>query len=901
MKVRFLIGAALAIALGQSVSAQSSFVNWESPHVSPIDLTPDGARLLAVNTADNRLEVFSLSSGAPVHVGSVPVGLDPVSVRARSGSEAWVVNHISDSVSIVDLDTLRVTATITVGDEPADVIFAGTPARAFVSVSQLNLIRVYDPDTKAKIGDVAIEGEDPRALATDGANVYAAIFESGNRTTILPQTVVSSTLNPYPGDQNPPPNAGTSFEPPLAPTNPPAPAVSLIVKKIGNNWMDDNPSAPGNWNSAVTWNLHDHDVAVINANSLAVSYVSGTMNLNMHLAVSPAGNVAVVGTDATNHVRFEPNVSGTFVRVHGATFSIGGGSVSSIVDLNPHLNYDTSTVDQAQRDLSVGDPRGIAFNADGSLAYITGMGSNNLIVTNANLGRIADLEVGQGPTGLRFDTARNQIYVLNKFDATISVVNPDSLSESQTISLFDPTPSAIKVGRPHLYDTHRTSGLGQSSCASCHIDGRMDQLAWDLGNPAGLVEPNTEVCNFGLGGCENFHPMKGPMTTQTLIGIIGTEPFHWRGDRDALAAFNPAFIGLLGDDVMLTTQEMNEFTAFVATLRNPPNPNRTISNGLKTSMPTSTGVGNAVTGSTLYNTGNLDFVQCVTCHALPTGTNGQLTSGNLLQETQSIKIPQLRNMYDKGGFFATGPNAANSNRGFGFIHDGSVENLFAFLQFDGFNFAGGATGDQQRRDVEAFLLSFSTETFAGVGVQTTVVNFATIPAEQSSLIATMISLANSNSVGLVVKGRISGEARGWRYNAGTGAFQSDRSAETITSNGLLSLAAPGSELTYTMVSKGSETRIGIDRDLDGYFDADETDACANPADPQSIPGAFCLGDIAPQGKLDGMIDVDDLLLVINSWGSSGGNGPADIAPGCGNGVVDVDDLLAVINGWGACP
>src|SRR5262249_14268556 len=77
------------------IALAQSFVNWESPHVHPLELTPDGARLLAVNTPDNCLEVFDVTSGAPVKIASIPVGLDPVSVRARTNTEAWVVSHIS--------------------------------------------------------------------------------------------------------------------------------------------------------------------------------------------------------------------------------------------------------------------------------------------------------------------------------------------------------------------------------------------------------------------------------------------------------------------------------------------------------------------------------------------------------------------------------------------------------------------------------------------------------------------------------------------------------------------------------------------------------------------------------------------------------------------------------------
>jgi hypothetical protein len=70
------------------------------------------------------------------------------------------------------------------------------------------------------------------------------------------------------------------------------------------------------------------------------------------------------------------------------------------------------------------------------------------------------------------------------------------------------------------------------------------------------------------------------------------------------------------------------------------------------------------------------------------------------------------------------------------------------------------------------------------------------------------------------------------------------------------------------------------------------------------PPTSCDGDIAPEPKGNGVVDVDDLLAVINSWGLCPNclliNCAADISPEGGNCMVDVDDLLAVINGWGLC-
>ena len=104
--------------------------------------------------------MFSLTGPAPARIADIPVGLEPVSVAVRNDHEAWVVNHLSDDISIVDLTTLHVRATLRVGDEPSDVVFAGSPVRAWVSVSQEDAIKLYDPASPA--GPIQVTC--PRAL-----------------------------------------------------------------------------------------------------------------------------------------------------------------------------------------------------------------------------------------------------------------------------------------------------------------------------------------------------------------------------------------------------------------------------------------------------------------------------------------------------------------------------------------------------------------------------------------------------------------------------------------------------------------------------------------------------------------------------------------------------------------
>ena len=549
----------LVIPISSSLEAvpESAFVNFETPPVHPLDLSPDGQTLCAVNLPDYRLEVFDLSTGTPVANDSVTVGVDPVTVRFRTDNEVWVVNHVSDSISIVDLQTMAVVATVHTDDEPCDVVFAGTPEKAFVSCSQVNKIQVFDPSNlETPPIEIPIDAEDPRSLAVspDGTQVYAAIFESGNGSTILgggsegpgvisfPPNVVSDPAGPY-GGTNPPPNDGAGFTPAISPA-PTPPPVGLIVKKdASGRWMDDNG---GDWSDLVSgasatlsgrpvgWDLPDRDIAVMDvASATLVGYVTGLANICMSLTVHPtSGRLCLVGTDGLNEKRFEPNINGKFLRVEFAT-SDPAGTVKSVTDLNAHLiPYSASQVVVTERNKSIGDPRGIVWNASGTKAYVTGMGSNNVIVVNASgtrIGLAPTIEVGEGPTGVVVDGSRNRVYVLNRFESSLSVISTSTETEVARIPFFDPTPTSIKVGRRHLYSTHDTSGLGHIACAACHIDSRMDRLAWDLGDPSGamkLVDSTDRNLFPDSGGFQDYHPMKGPMTTQTLQDIIGHEPYQ---------------------------------------------------------------------------------------------------------------------------------------------------------------------------------------------------------------------------------------------------------------------------------------------------------------------------------------------------------------------------------------
>lgn len=868
-------GAAKDDRAGQGVPV-NTFTNYESAHVSPIAMTPDGTKLLAVNTGNNSLEVFNITSTGITHSASIPVGLDPVTVRARTNTEAWVVCQVSDEVSIVDLTLKATVRSLLTENEPADLVFA--QGKAFVSCAEQEMVQVFDlANLNNAPTQVLLKGEQPRALAVspDGNTVYCAFFESGNRSTVLngnsfhangfcsPQGGCTSVPNdvtnvngPY-GGVVPVPNAGTGFNPPINTGNPPMQANhSLVVKKnAAGQWMDDNNH---NWTNMVSgtaagkarmagWDMPDRDVAMISAsspNTNTVTYKTSLGNILMAMSVHPSGEVFVVGTDATNEIRFEPNLRGKFLRVNVSRFTTGN---PTITDLNPQINYNTHSSPPAIREQAIGDPRGIAWKADGSKAYVTGMGSNNVIMINASGARTAPdpIKVGEGPTGVVIDATNNRVYVLNKFGASISTIDMATDKETARTGFFDPTPQAIRIGRKHLYDTHLGSGHGHISCGSCHVDGKWDRLAWDLGNPAGeMVTVNDPAGN------KTFHPMKGLKVTQSLIDIInrGTGKLHWRGDKGSFHDFAGAFRDLQGLESPLDVVGMQEFSDFLAATWYVPNPYRTIRPDTSWIPATVERMNSpnrvrftGTTFQTVPQAGVKIFVavnvNCSHCHQTGSG-RGHLPGNGSTSGTGSPPIvnmslntnmtPDLRSTYKKNGFFY---NTTECTSGFGLMADGVMETIFNQAGTNHYlgdyepellSWSGGITQANSSASHEFDLVHPTQDALPAVGMR------MTLNGGVGSIgrVATLRNWVNKypTDYALVVKGRWNGELRGFYY-LGSNNYQPDQNgAAPVTHSDLLAHAAAGNPLTWTIVHPTTKIRHGVDRDMDGIYDYTDGDS-----------------------------------------------------------------------------
>jgi hypothetical protein len=389
----------------------------------------------------------------------------------------------------------------------------------------------------------------------------------------------------------------------------------------------------------------------------------------------------------------------------------------------------------------------------------------------------------------------------------------------------------------------------------------MDDLAWDLGDPDGDVVANGNPFNplvppIGDPLPHVFHPMKGPMTTQSLRGLANLGPQHWRGDRQggevaAFEAFNQAFPGLLGRAAQLTPAQMAAFRKFALLLRYPPNPIRRIDNALR---PTEDA------GAALYSGRVTDTVaNCDGCHVLDGAAGHFGGDGRTVFDAspQHIKIPHLRNQYQKIGMFGmsqplnnltqftgsfahTGPQV----RGTGFLHDGSIDSLGRFLGLSGFSLNAA-----EEAQLHAFLMAFESDLAPAVGQQVTLdsANAAQANPRIDVLLARSGAAFVSQILGgaaveceLVAKVVQGGAVRGYLHDPGTGLFLPDGGGSGVSDGALRALAgSPGQEVTYTCVPPGAGQRMGRDRDLDTLLDGVETNTgvFAGPQDTGSDPAA----------------------------------------------------------------
>lgn len=435
-------------------ASDAEYVGFESLAVRPVALSNDGKTVFVTNTPNHSLDIFRLDSDDKlVFVQSIKVGLEPVAVAVKDDSEVWVINHISDSASIVKLtnDGAYVARTLLLGDEPRDIVFAQN--KAFITTAHRGQHRshaslqnvpgagdaelyesgadradvwVFEADNLGtELGGkpvkiVTMFGDTPRplAVANDGKTVYAAILNSGNQTSAVHESVMCygfedddygkhpcQTLDKItmPGGLADGWLAGGRPAPGVNKDGVPQPWTSTIVRYDNDSgqWRD----AKGrNFTNGIRFTLPDLDVFAIDVATLnlteSFAHVGTTL---FSMAVHPqTGALYVANTDANNATRFEGagDFGGSTVQGHIAKSQLTRIDVTTRsvrkMHLNRHIDYDVLKASDAVKQHSVANPNQLIFSADGSLVYVAAMGSDKIAVYSSEAFENAANWDGQG-------------------------------------------------------------------------------------------------------------------------------------------------------------------------------------------------------------------------------------------------------------------------------------------------------------------------------------------------------------------------------------------------------------------------------------------------------------------------------------------------------------------------
>jgi hypothetical protein len=229
-------------------------------------------------------------------------------------------------------------------------------------------------------------------------------------------------------------------------------------------------------------------------------------------------------------------------------------------------------------------------------------------------------------------------------------------------------------------------------------------------------------------------------------------------------------------------------------------------------------VGNPRAGFTNFT---IDVYQaslsCNTCHTLTEGTDRSITPAAALRESQSFKVPHLRNVYQKLNLNRT--PGASSIGGFGFLHDGTFADICTFLSQPVFGlFQNNAT---IKNNLNAFLQCFDAGMAPAVGYTRTVTAANVSSPSLSNDWTLLENQAATTNIALVGKGTLDGQLRGLLYQPASNTYQPDTTNfAPLTRAQLIAEVQAGGTLSLMGVPPGSGSRMGIDRDLDGVPDAD---------------------------------------------------------------------------------
>jgi YVTN family beta-propeller protein len=554
----------LAFALRLGATPESQEPRYLSP--GEMAVSPDGVWLYVVCERSNQLLAVEAKTGTVAHrvmVGSVPRGV----TVSPSGDRVFITNSWDDTVSVVDSHTLQIVQTLHTGAEPTGVVVDRAGQTLYVANRLSDDLSVIDLRS----------GQERKRLLADRGASYLTLSPNGDRlycTHVYPRIA---------GNRTPPQSEITVIDT----------QRQVVIDRI------------------------------------LLRNVAGVF----HVAISADGKLGV--TAQLRPKNLVPMAHVEHGWVFGNSLALFGPDLGGVVQV---------PLDELDRYFAM--PFGVAITPDKSKLYVSAAGSGSVTVISVpqllsfakaapkdvanDLSASANyvtarIPVGANPRGLLLSPDGQHLYIPNRMDDSISVVDTATDQLVSTIDLggrkdYD----ALRRGE-RLFYSARYSFQGQFSCANCHIDATFDGLQWDL-------EPD----GFG----------KDIVDNRSIEDLSGTEPFKWNGGNPNMATeCGPRTEKFIYRSQSFDSKELADLVTFVLAL--PLRPNRYHLPGGE--LTAAQERGKAIFDRASYKDGRTipQENQCRFCHSGPKHTNQKLAnvgSGKPTDRSPLVDVPHLTNV-----------------------------------------------------------------------------------------------------------------------------------------------------------------------------------------------------------------------------------------------------------------
>ncbi len=538
----------------------------------------------------------------------------------RDGTRLYVSCEASNSLIIIDTKQRKVIEEVAVMNLPHGVCLSPDEDKIYVSNRGSDTVSVIDTSTFKVLQTIAV-GDEPHELMTNQSGSMLVVTNTGSHDISIIDLQQGKEIKRLAGGR------GTWG---LAKT----PDYSSIVAT--NNLSHFVPFRSSSLS----------ELTVIDTEEMKVSnrIMVPDANLIQGIDYSPDGEFALVTLLRTKNLVPIVRVVQGWMITNGFGILWKDGRVDQLL------------IDGVDNHFA--DPTDVVITPDSKYGYITGGGVNEVAVIDLvavkkllkesspeeksdvlpnHLGVSEKyvtkrIPVGTGPRGLATDG--RYVYVADALDDAISIIDIEKQERIGTIDLGGPKViTQIRKGERIFHSANVTYGR-QYSCHSCHPDGGVDGLSYDI-SPDGL----------------GFNPVDN----RTLRGVLDTAPFKWTGKNVSLSRqCGPRLAVFFTRIDPFTPEQARDLESYICTI--PRNPNRFQKDGQLTSAQQR---GKLMFNRTHTNAGEEITTQnrCNNCHSGPYFTKRKVSevgTASPLDTNGKFDVPHLNNIYETAPYLHDG-------------------------------------------------------------------------------------------------------------------------------------------------------------------------------------------------------------------------------------------------------